>query len=110
MDIISRIVAVADVFHAMTSRRPYHEALPYHEVVISMREGLFGELDPLMMSVFLNNMNRHLIGQRVMLTDGRWGEVVFLNPHEDTHPLIKIGDTFLDLSIDRDIHIQEIII
>ncbi|WP_040949546.1 HD-GYP domain-containing protein [Gorillibacterium massiliense] len=110
LDILSRIVAIADVFHAMTSRRPYHEALPYHEVVTSMRDGMFGELDPVILKVFLDNMNRHLIGQRVMLTDGRWGEVVFLNPHDDTHPLIKIGETFLDLNRDRDIHIQEVIV
>jgi HD-GYP domain-containing protein (c-di-GMP phosphodiesterase class II) len=110
LDPFSRIVAVADVFHAMSSKRPYHEPLPFHEVVDRMRQGSFGELDPRVVSVFLKKIIRHLVGSRVKLTDGRWGEVVFINPHDDTHPLVKVEGTFLDLSQDRQIHIQEIVV
>ncbi|WP_229263896.1 HD-GYP domain-containing protein [Cohnella cholangitidis] len=110
VDPLSRIVAVADVFHAMSSKRPYHEPLPFHEVVNEMRKGSFGELDPEVVSVFLTMMIRHLVGSRVKLTDGRWGEVVYINPHDDTNPLIRVEETFLDLSQERHIHIQEIVI
>ncbi len=110
VDPFSRIVAVADVFHAMSSKRPYHEPLPFHEVINEMRKGSFGELDPEVVSVFLKMMVRHLVGSRVKLTDGRWGEVVYINPHDDTNPLIRIEGAFLDLSQERHIHIQEIVI
>jgi HD-GYP domain-containing protein (c-di-GMP phosphodiesterase class II) len=110
IDPFSRIVAVADVFHAMSSKRPYHDPLPFHEVVDRMRKGSFGELDPKVVSVFLKMMIGHLVGSKVKLTDGRWGEVVFINPHDDTHPLVKIEDTFLDLSQDRQIHILEVMV
>jgi len=108
IDPMSRIVAVADVFHAMSSKRPYHDALPFYEVVNQMRKGFFGELDPKIVSLFLRNMIRNLIGQKVKLSDGRWGEVVYINPHDDTHPLVKVGEEFLDLSKERQIYIQEI--
>ena len=110
VDPLSRIVAVADVFHAMSSKRPYHEALPFHQVVREMRDGSFGELDPEVVSVFLKMMIRNLLGSKVKLTDGRWGEVVYINPHDDTNPLIRVDDVFLDLSQERQIHIQEIVI
>ncbi|WP_409346270.1 HD-GYP domain-containing protein [Paenibacillus sp. MBLB4367] len=110
IDPLSRIVAVADIFHAMSSARPYREALPFHEVVFQMRKGSFGELDPYVISVFLDNLIRHLIGREVRLTDGRRGVVVYINPHDDLHPLVKIGDTFLDLSEGRNIHIEGIIL
>ncbi|MCD9022121.1 HD-GYP domain-containing protein [Cohnella sp. NL03-T5] len=110
LDPFSKIVAVADVFHAMSSKRPYHDPLPFHEVVSRMRKGSFGELDPNVVSVFLKMMITHLVGSKVKLTDGRWGEVVFINPHDDTHPLVKIEDTFLDLSLDRQIHILEVVV
>jgi HD-GYP domain-containing protein (c-di-GMP phosphodiesterase class II) len=110
LDSMSRIVAVADVLHAMSSKRPYHEALPFSEVVSQMREGSFGELDPHIVSVFLENMIRNLIGRKVRLTDGRWGEVVSINPHDDTHPLVKVEQSFVDLSKDRQIHIMEVIV
>ncbi|RED58097.1 HD-GYP domain-containing protein [Cohnella lupini] len=110
VDPFSRIVAVADIFHAMSSKRPYHEPLPFHEIVNEMRKGSFGELDPEVVSVFLKMMIRHLIGSKVKLTDGRWGEVVYINPHDDVHPLVRIDETFLDLSQERHIHIQEIVV
>ncbi|TFE24536.1 HD-GYP domain-containing protein [Cohnella luojiensis] len=110
IDPFSRIVAVADVFHAMSSKRPYHEPLPFHEIVNEMRKGSFGELDPKVVSVFLKMMIRHLIGSKVKLSDGRWGEVVYINPHDDTHPLVKVDDKFIDLSQARHIHIQEIVV
>ncbi|QJD85439.1 HD-GYP domain-containing protein [Cohnella herbarum] len=110
IDPLSRIVAVADVFHAMSSKRPYHDPLPFHKVVMEMRNGAFGELDPEVVSVFLKMMIRNLLGSKVKLTDGRWGEVVYINPHDDTNPLIRVEDVFLDLSQERHIHIQEIVI
>jgi HD-GYP domain-containing protein (c-di-GMP phosphodiesterase class II) len=110
LDPFSKIVAVADVFHAMSSKRPYHDPLPFYEVVDRMRKGSFGELDHRVVSFFLKMMIRHLVGCIVKLTDGRWGEVVFINQNDDTHPIVKIGDTFLDLSQDHHIHIQEVVV
>lgn len=109
IDRLSRIVAVADVFHAMSSNRPYHEALPFYEVVNRMRQGTFGELDPQIVSMFLRNMVRNLIGKQVLLSDGRFGEVIYINPHEDTNPLIKVDNLYVDLSKERDIRISGVI-
>ncbi|NEW07114.1 HD-GYP domain-containing protein [Paenibacillus sp. SYP-B3998] len=109
LDRMSRIVAVADIFHAMSSKRPYHEMMPFYEVVSRMRQGFFGELDPHIVSVFLSNMVKSLIGRKVLLTDGRWGEVIYINPSDDTNPLVKVEETFLDLSRERHIHIKEVI-
>lgn len=109
IDPMSRIVAVADIFHAMSSIRPYHEAMPFYEVVSRMRQGFFGELDPYIVAIFLNNMINSLIGRKVLLTDGQWGEVVYINPSDDTHPLVKVGESFIDLSKERNIHIKQVI-
>ncbi|GAB6992345.1 HD-GYP domain-containing protein [Paenibacillus pini] len=109
IDPMSRIVAVADIFHAMSSKRPYQDALPFYEIVARMRQGFFGELDPHIVAVFLNNLIRNLIGRSVKLSNGQWGEVVYINPHDDTNPLVKVGQNYLDLSKDREIHIQEVI-
>lgn len=109
VDPLSRIVAVADVFHAMSSKRPYHEPMPFHEVVSRMREGSFGELDPHVVTVFLNRMIRYLVGRKVTLTDGRDAVVVLLNAHDDLHPLVRLVDgSFLDLSKERLVHIQSV--
>ncbi|WP_256761007.1 HD-GYP domain-containing protein [Cohnella sp. WQ 127256] len=108
VDLFSKIVAVADIFHAMSSYRPYHEPLPFHEIVSQMRRGTFGALDPTVVSVFLNNIVKRMIGENVILSDGTIGEVISLNPHNIETPFIKVNDEFIDLSKRTDIQIKEI--
>ncbi|RKP56101.1 HD-GYP domain-containing protein [Cohnella endophytica] len=110
LDPFSSIVAVADIFHAMSSKRPYHEPIPFYEIVSQMRQGKFGELDPQIVSVFIENIMKRLIGEQVVLTDGRKGEVVYLNPQCIEQPLIKVEDEFFDLSKEKELQIQEIIV
>ncbi|WP_219833962.1 HD-GYP domain-containing protein [Paenibacillus sp. R14(2021)] len=109
IDMFSKIVAVADIFHAMSSDRPYHKALPFYEVVRQLRDGYFGQLDPHIVSVFLDNITTKLVGQKVVLTDDRVGEIVFINPHDEEAPLIKVGEEFIDLSSQRKLQIKQII-
>ncbi|WP_054028269.1 HD-GYP domain-containing protein [Bacillus sp. FJAT-28004] len=109
IDLFSSIVAVADIFHAMSSKRPYHEPLSFHEIVNQMTDGKFGVLNPQIISVFIENLMKRLVGKQVLLTDGREGEVVYINPHNIETPLIKLADYFLDLSQERDVHIKSII-
>ncbi|MFD2880941.1 HD-GYP domain-containing protein [Paenibacillus rhizoplanae] len=58
IDPYSKIVAVADIFfHAMSSKRPYHEPMPFHMIVDQMRRGSFGALDPHIVTVFFWRMS-----------------------------------------------------
>ena len=108
IDSYSKIIAVADIFHAMSSKRPYHEPVPFHVIVDQMRRGSFGALDPHVVSVFLENIVKRTVGREVLLTDGRIGEIVYLNPHNIETPLIRINDEYIDLSKRPEINIKEI--
>ncbi|MFC4598428.1 HD-GYP domain-containing protein [Cohnella hongkongensis] len=108
IDLFSSIVAVADIFHAMSSERPYRKATPFHEIVSQMRQGKFGELNPQIVSLFLDNLMKKLLGRQVVLTDGRAAEVVYLNPHNMESPLVKAGEQFIDLARDRSVQIREV--
>jgi putative nucleotidyltransferase with HDIG domain len=110
IDSYSKIIAVADIFHAMSSKRPYHEAMPFHMIVDQMRRGSFGALDPHIVSVFLENIVKRTVGREVVLTDGRVGEIVYLNPHDIETPLIRINDEYIDLSKIKELNIREITI
>ncbi|WP_282937604.1 HD-GYP domain-containing protein [Paenibacillus sp. RC67] len=110
IDLLSSIVSVADIFHAMSSKRPYHEPLPFYEIVSQMQRGKFGELDPRIILLFVENTIQRLIGKQVVLTDGRVGEVVYLNPHHMEAPLVRVEDDFIDLSRERSLQIQEILV
>jgi two-component system response regulator RpfG len=52
-----RIVAVADVYDALTTRRPYKEAWPVDDAVDYIRNASGSHLDPLVVEAFLNNLD-----------------------------------------------------
>lgn len=52
-----RIVAIADVFDALTSERPYKEAWPVNKAVGLIREEAGRHFDPALVSIFLGRLN-----------------------------------------------------
>ncbi|WP_246079215.1 HD-GYP domain-containing protein [Paenibacillus piri] len=106
----SRIVAVADVFHAMTSQRAYKNAAPFYETLKQMHDNAFGVLDPQIIRLFMDKMMQSIIGNDVLLTDGSKGTIVMVNPHDPLHPLVSLDSGFLDLSKQSSCHIERILI
>src|SRR5690606_5439508 len=106
---LSKIVAVADVFHAMTSRRAYKAAAPFYAILREMDDGRFGEFDPKAISVFIEKMMQSLVGNYVRLTDLREGLIVMIHPHDPIRPLVQIDNQFIDLSRVRRIEIQQVL-
>jgi len=104
----SRIVAVADVFHAMLSKRPYKEAFPFYQVIKEVYDGAFGRFDPEVVAVFTKKSMEALIGNDVRLSDGRTGKIVQVHPHDLCNPLILCGERFIDLARDASVCIEQI--
>ncbi len=104
-----RIVAVADVFHAMSTTRVYHASLPVYRVLKELQDGRFGKFDANIISVFISNTMEFLIGEQVNLSNGQAGSIVYINPFDPLRPLIKISDDeFIDLSANSSINIIEL--
>ncbi|WP_409344083.1 HD-GYP domain-containing protein [Paenibacillus sp. MBLB4367] len=108
MDYFSKIVAVADVFHAMTSSRVYREASPFYQVIMQMQQDGFGKLDTAICSVFVRRMMELAVGSEVILTDGRRGKVVLIHAQDPGRPLVQIGSHYIDLSKNRQLQVQSI--
>lgn len=108
IDPFSRIVAVADVFHAMTSARVYRSPSPFYKVLEQMEQDAFGVLDPIITNLFIEKIMNSLIGHCVKLTDGSEGMIVMIQQHRLTRPLIKRRDQFIDLSEQSSLHIEQI--
>jgi len=98
IDLYSRIVAVADVFHAMSSERVYRNASPFYTLLNELYQFAFGKLDAKIVRLFLDRLMQALVGNEVLLTDGRRAIIVMINSHDPIHPLVRVGDAFVDLS------------
>jgi len=86
----ARILAVVDVYDALTSKRPYHEAALPH-VALEYIEKEAGKLfDPHVTNIFLKRIAPYPIGMEVELSDGTKGLVVKNYEDEKHRPLIKV--------------------
>ncbi len=94
----AKIVAIADVYDAMTSDRPYKKKVtPFEAFNMFLTSGL-STFDTLVLHTFLVNFSTHLVGAKVQLDTGEIGEIVYIPPHEIINPIIRVGSTFLKVT------------
>ena len=110
IDILSKIVAIADIYHAMTSDRVYHQADPFYVVLQQMSSDVFGKLEPKIMTIFLKRTMDMLLGCRVKLTDDRIGKIILINPYNPIKPYVQLeNNEVVDLSSKHNINIDKIL-
>ena len=97
---MSRIIAVADTFHALISKRPYREAYTVFEATEILWKLAYKELDPTVAERLVKFITAYFVGHKVILSDGRVGEIILINPYDRFKPLVKVEDGFVDLSQD----------
>ncbi|MFZ5353778.1 MAG: HD-GYP domain-containing protein [Bacillota bacterium] len=94
----AKIIAVADIYDAMTSNRSYREKMCPFEVIKNFEMQTFGKLDTKVLTVFLKNIATSYLGDFVELSNGEIAEVVFINPSRVWQPIVKSGNEYIDLS------------
>ncbi len=109
IDFYSKIVGVADIFHAMTSKRVYKDATPFYQVIRQMQEDGFGKLEPMICKLFIQRLMELSIGDDAVLTDGRRCKIVIVNPLDIVNPLVQVEGKYIDLSKERELHIKTLV-
>ena len=105
----SKIVAIADIFHAMSSKRVYHEAIPFFEVISQMKDSVFGKLNPTILLLFLNKLMDTLVGKEIELSNLQRGKIIMIHPYDPLHALVKTDEGIIDLSKKKDLKIVQVI-
>jgi HD-GYP domain-containing protein (c-di-GMP phosphodiesterase class II) len=106
----AKIIAVADIYDAMTSDRVYHRKISPFLVAEMMINEMFGRLDPEICTTFLNNLRDYFIGNVVELSDGRQGEVVHMGQFMASRPVVRTQDgAFIDLEKEKEVSIVKLV-
>ena len=109
IDPFARIVAIADVYDAMTSARCYRGPLcPFKVIDIFESEGL-QKYDPKYILVFLEHIVNTYMNNRVRLSNGLEGDIVLINKLHLSHPMVRIGERYIDLSMEPELSIEAIL-
>jgi HD-GYP domain-containing protein (c-di-GMP phosphodiesterase class II) len=106
MEYFSKIVAVADIYHALTTNRVYRKSMPYYKVMQIMEEESYGRLDNHITSLFMRRIMEMAVGSMIQLTDGRVGKIIMLHPHFLARPLIEMEGAYIDLSKGSELQIE----
>ncbi len=109
IDKYAKVIAIADVYDAMTSSRVYRESICPFDVINNFeKDGLhLYEIEYIM--TFLKNIANTYIHSQIRLSNGVIGEIIMLNNNKLAKPVIKAGTTFIDLSKESDLKIDEIL-
>lgn len=86
----ARIAAVADLYDAITSDRPYRPAMLPHEAYEVMVGSRGVKLDPGITDIFLETVALYPVGSMVLLDNGDIGVVIEVYPKLQTRPLVQI--------------------
>lgn len=105
----AKIIAIADTFDAMTSNRVYRGKLCPLDVLATLKEESFSTLDISFCNIFIENMLNYYIGDHVILSDGQLGTLVKIDINDIRHPLVVVNNTFYDLSVRKDLTIENIL-
>jgi HD-GYP domain-containing protein (c-di-GMP phosphodiesterase class II) len=109
INLFARIIAIADIFDAMTANKSYRQKESPFRAIEEIQNYGFGSLDPYICQVFMNHITYHYCGCFVRLNNEQIGKIVYINPEEKTKPLIRCNNEFLSMSVERDLQILEVI-
>lgn len=88
-----RIIAVCDVYDALTSNRVYREAIEPHKAIAYIMQHSDTHFDAKLVELFVDNVAPYPIGTMVKLNNGLKGIVVHVRPRNSFRPVIKVlGD------------------
>lgn len=110
IDKYAKMVAIADVYDAMTAARVYRGAqCPFKVIEMFEREG-YTMFDPEYLLVFLENIVQTYMRSTAVLSDGRKGTIVMMNKQKLSKPVLICGNQVVNLMECPDVKIDKIII
>lgn len=107
----SKIVALADIYQAMVSVRPYRSKQSPFKVLEQIIQDDFGKFDLSVVNELKKAIINISVGTRVKLSSGFVAEIVFVDEQYPTRPLVKIepNGEIIALKDKAELFIEEII-
>ncbi|WP_410768500.1 HD-GYP domain-containing protein [Fontibacillus sp. BL9] len=104
----AQIVAVANTYVGLTSPVAGKSRPGLLTVLRKVYELGFGELNEKAVQALARHLLPQFIGKQAMLSNGETATIVWNNPSDFFRPLVQVKDQFRDLSVERDIVVEEI--
>ena len=108
----ARIIKVADVFDALTSKLPYHDPISPSGAVDYILGNTGSEFDPDLAELFTGKIAIYPTGCEVMLSDGRTALVTENDPEYMLRPRVMTlpDGEMIDLKSQKDLAVLELFV
>lgn len=106
---LAKIIAIADVYDAMTARRSYRKEICSFDVIAEFENSGYQKYDVTLLLPFLTSIAQSHLNNKVRLSNSLIGTIVMINQHRLSKPVVNIDGTFIDLSKEKDITIIEVL-
>ncbi|WP_100637930.1 HD-GYP domain-containing protein [Marinobacter salexigens] len=90
ISIYGRMVAIADVYDAITADRVYHKGMTPTQGLKKLLEWSGDHLDPALVRQFIRCLGLYPVGSLVLLDSGRLGVVVETNEGDQRLPVVRV--------------------
>ncbi|MGH4052409.1 MAG: HD-GYP domain-containing protein [Clostridium sp.] len=105
----AKIIAITDMFDAMTSDRVYSKKQNPLKVLEVLQHDCIDLLDYNYITTFLRHMSNYYTGEMVKLNNGLIGKIIKIDINNISKPLISIDSNFIDLQNEKDLFITELL-
>lgn len=110
IDSFAMIVAIADVYDAMTSSRIYRGPLCPFDVIKSFEADGYRLYNPEILIPLIHNIAESYNNHTVRLNNEKEAEVIVINHTALSKPIVKLDDnSIIDLSKSKDVQIKEVL-
>jgi len=90
ISVYGRMVAIADVYDAITADRVYHKGMTPSQGLKKLLEWSGDHLDPALVRQFIRCLGLYPVGSLVLLDSGRLGVVVEINEEDQRLPVVRV--------------------
>ena len=109
IDPYARMVAIADVYDAMTAARCYRGPLCPFRVIETFETEGFQKYDVSILLPFLENVVNSCLQSRCLLSDGRKGKIIYINKEKLSRPVVQCGEEYVNLADTPDLEIVKLL-
>ncbi|EEG77353.1 HD-GYP domain-containing protein [Dethiobacter alkaliphilus] len=93
ISLFARIIAIVDIYDALTSDRCYRgRMLPHESVEVLMADCSVDKLDARLVKLFLKNIALYPLDTKVLLNNGKQGRVVKIHPDLPLRPVVELAE------------------
>ncbi|MDR3588504.1 MAG: HD-GYP domain-containing protein [Negativicutes bacterium] len=106
---LAQLIAVADIYEAMTSNLVYRRALSPLDAIQEFLQEMFGKLNPDACLTLALRLKSLMIGNGVLLDNGEWAKIIHFERDFSFRPLVRLNDgEYIDLEKNSEVQIVKV--